>query len=97
MLHPEYYEGLDLESVNAIGMIAGINLDPDKIKITKEDGREVYDLCKAFEDYKAEGRAEGRLEDIKKLMKNLQLSFEEVMKLLEIPTEEKDQYRSALQ
>lgn len=97
MQHPEYYEGLDLESVHAIGMIAGIKLDPEEIKTTKEDGREVYDLCKAFEDYKAEGRAEGRMEDIKKLMKNLQLSFEEVMKLLEIPTEERDQYRSALQ
>ena len=30
MQHPEYYEGLDLESVNAIGMIAGIKLDPEE-------------------------------------------------------------------
>ena len=32
--------------------------DVEEIKTTKEDGREVYDLCKAFEDYKAEGRLE---------------------------------------
>ncbi len=57
--HPDWYSQLDLESVKAIEGIAGISMDPALMKEMKEDGEEVYNMCKAFEDYKEEGREEG--------------------------------------
>ena len=32
------------------------------IKAEDEEGREVYDMCKAFDDHKKEGRREGELD-----------------------------------
>ncbi len=64
---------------------------------------------KAFaEDMREEGREEGRieglakghadekLESIKKLMKNLSLSSEKAMELLDVPAEEYDKYKALL-
>ncbi len=99
--HPDWYSGLDLESVKAIEGITGISMDPTLMKELREDGEEVYNMCKAFEDYKEEGREEGReegqLRDIKVIMKNLKLTIEEAMKLLEIPVEDREKYRSAIE
>ena len=57
-----------------------------------EEGREVYDLCKAFDDYKEEGRREGKREGeqemalklVKKLMENQEVSFDVAVKMLGI-------------
>ena len=75
----------------------GISMDPALMKELREDGEEVYNMCKAFEDYKEEGREEGRREIIRRLMMNLNLSFEQVLKLLDIPVSDSDKYRSAIE
>ena len=95
--HPDWYRELDLESVKAMKGIAGISMDPALMKEMREDGEEVYNMCKAFEDYKEEGREEGRLEIIRRLMMNLNLSLEQVLKLLDIPVSDSDKYRSAIE
>ena len=48
-----------------------------------EEGNEVYDMCKAFDDYKEEGKREGKREGmqemammIRNLMKNQKVTFE---------------------
>ncbi len=84
--------------------IAGISMDPTLMKEMKEDGEEVYNMCKAFEDYKEEGREEGReeglkagrLESIRMFMKNMNLSVEQVLDILEISGEDREKYRSAV-
>ena len=98
--HPDWYSQLDLESVKAIEGIAGISMDPALMKEMREDGEEVYNMCKAFEDYKEEGREEGlkagRLESIRLFMKNMNLSVEQVLDILEISGEDREKYRSAI-
>ena len=57
------------------------------------------------ERLRAEGREEGReegiesekIESIKKLMKNGNMSLEQAMTLLEIPSEEREQYEKKLE
>ena len=41
-----------------------------------DEGREVFDVCKAFEDYKEEGKQEMAIEMIRNLMKSQKVSFE---------------------
>ena len=98
--HPDWYRELDLESVKAMEGIAGISMDPALMKEMREEGEEVYNMCKAFEDYKEEGREEGReegqLRAIRVIMKNLKLNVEEAMKLLEIEEEDREKYRSVI-
>ena len=55
--NPEY-KALDLESVRAIMGMLGVKMKLDMVKTRDEEG-EVYDMCKAFDDYKEEGRLEG--------------------------------------
>ncbi len=73
-------------------------MDLDRIMKKNEKGEEVYDMCQAFEDYKEEGRLEGRSEgeisafrhSIEKVMKKMQMTFEEAAEFLELPkTEQK--------
>ena len=87
---------VDRESAKAIRGILGVKFDLNAIKIKDEDGREVYDLCKAFDDYKEEGRREGRREGkregeqemalklVKRLMENQEVSFDVAVKMLGI-------------
>ena len=56
------FRKLDLESAKAIRGILGVKIDLDKIKEKDKEGREVYNVCKAFDDYKEEGRREGKRE-----------------------------------
>ena len=49
---------MDRETVEAINLFAGTNIDIDE----KE---EVIDMCKAWEDQKNEGREEGRIRQAK--------------------------------
>ncbi len=93
---PDRYSGLDEETAKAIFGIAGIKVDLRTIKEVTEEGREVYNMCKAFDDHmergRREGRIEGRMEDIKNLMGNLSISLEQAMELLGISLEEKERY-----
>ena len=49
---------MDRDSINAILGIAGINANLEDIK-QYENGRETYNMCKAFDDHKESGRREG--------------------------------------
>ena len=73
----------ELETVKAILGILGVKSNIDKIKYSDEKGNEVYDMCKAFDDYKEEGKREGKREGmqdmammIRNLMKNQKVTFE---------------------
>ena len=55
----EKFSKVDRETVEAINLFAGTDIDIDE----KE---EVIDMCKAWEDQKNEGREEGREEGRKK-------------------------------
>ena len=85
------YKKMDKLTAEAIFEVLNVNVDMEKIIEIDETGREVYDMCKAFEDYKEEGRQEGRREGrqegrkeveieivdmIKNLMKNQEISFD---------------------
>ncbi len=59
----ERYEELSYEAGQTICDIAGI--DVTLIKEVKEDGREVADMCKAWDDHKKAGIIEGRKSGIK--------------------------------
>ena len=71
-------------------------------KVRDEEG-EVYNMCKAFDDYKEEGRREGRREGkregeqemalklVKKLMENQEVSFDVAVKMLGISKSRKKQ------
>ena len=105
--HQSVYSQLDEESIKAILGIMGERIELARIKETTEKG-EVYNMCKAFEDYKEEGREEGRAEgrregeiealqrSLENMMKNLNISLERAMKLLEIPVEYQEKLRSLI-
>ena len=91
---------VDEISAKAILGILKVKIDLAKIVKKDKDGREVYDMCQAFEDYKEDGRKlglkqgrrEGKREGelialkkvVKNLMKNQKITFEEAVKLLGI-------------
>ena len=94
-----HYGKVDEESAKAILGILNVNVDLEKIVKKDEAGREVYDMCQAFEDYKEDGRQiglkqgkrEGKREGemqalktvIKNLMKNQKITFDEAVKMAE--------------
>ena len=88
-------EKVDREGAKAIRGILGLKFNLDAIKTKDEEGREVYDLCKAFDDYKEEGRREGEqemaLKLVKQLMKNQEVSFDVAVKMLGISKSRKKQ------
>lgn len=79
---------LDLESAKAISGILRVKINLDSIREEDKEGRVVYDMCKAFDDYKEEGRREGELGMalmlVKNLMKSQKVSFEEAVNMLGI-------------
>ena len=86
---------VDEASAKAILGILNVKIDLAKILKKDETGREVYDMCKAFEDYKEDGRKlglkQGREEGevmmakmVKNLMRNKKVSFEEAADILGI-------------
>ena len=98
------YKKMDKLTAEAIFEVLNVNVDMEKIIEIDETGREVYDMCKAFEDYKEEGRQEGRREGrqegrkeveieivdmIKNLMKNQEISFDTATELLGISKNKK--------
>ena len=108
--HPDWYSALDEESAKAIFGITGIRINLETIREVTEKGKEVFNVCKAFDDHmergrregkkegRAEGRKEGRIEGkkeaVKSLMRNLSVSLEQAMELLGISEEERDKYLS---
>jgi len=92
----------EVDEVSARTILGVLNVKADLAKIRKKDeqGREVYDMCQAFEDYKEDGRKiglkqgrkEGKKEGemmalkmvVKNLMKKQKISFEEAVRLLGI-------------
>ena len=82
----------DLESAKAIAGILKVKIDLDLIKTEDEEGKKVYDMCKAFDDYKEEGKREGRREGeiqalttvVKNLMSNQKVTFEVAAEVLGI-------------
>ena len=104
--HPDWYSALDEESAKAIFGITGIRINLETIREVTEKGKEVFNVCKAFDDHmergrtegrkegRAEGRIEGKKEAVKNLMRNLSVSLEQAMELLGISEEERDKYLS---
>ena len=100
--HPDWYSALDEESAKAIFGITGIRINLETIREVTEKGKEVFNVCKAFDDHmergrtegRKEGRIEGKKEAVKSLMRNLSVSLEQAMELLGISEEERDKYLS---
>ena len=90
----------ELESAKAIAGILKVKIDLDLIKMEDEEGKKVYDMCKAFDDYKEEGRREGERKGrregrregeiqalttvVKNLMSNQKVTFEVAAEVLGI-------------
>ena len=74
------YRKLDRVTVDTVSEILYLDISWKLFAKIDEDGREVYDVCKAFEDYKEEGREEGKqemaIEMINNLMKSQKVTFE---------------------
>ena len=102
--YPEQYDHLDEDSVRAMLGIAGIRVNLEEIRRKREDGKEVYNVCKAFDDYKEEGRLEGIQEGMQKgitvslrnLMDSLGMELEQAMDILKIKPEDRAVYRKHL-
>lgn len=62
--------------------------------------REVYDMCKAFDDYKEEGKREGEQEMALKLVKNLmksqKVNFDVATEILGISKRRKKKLRTLM-
>ena len=61
---------------------------------TTEEG--VNEMCEVIEKYIAEGRCEGKAEDIRSLMESMSLTAEQAMKALKIPAGEFGKYMTLL-
>ena len=82
------YKELDELTVKAITGILKIKINLKKIAKVNEEGKVVYDMCQAFEDYKEEGKREGEVLALKtavnNLMKNQKVTFETAAEMLGI-------------
>ena len=56
----------------------------------KENPKGVEAMCRAFEEVREQGREQAQLADIKKLMKNLKMSAQQAMEVLEIPSTDRE-------
>ena len=96
----------EVDEVSAKAILGILNVKIDLAKIVKKDGtgREVYDMCKAFEDYKEDGRQKGRIEGewitlkevVRNLMKNQKISFDEAVKMLGISKSKQKKLRTLI-
>lgn len=96
---------MDEDSIRAILGIAGIKADLEDIR-NKEEGKETYNMCKAFEDYKEKGRQEGILlgrqegkEKEKTIVENMlrrNMSDEDIKAIAECTQEFVDEVRGQL-
>jgi len=94
----EAYRSLDEDAYDMVALYThSTELLEVKKRGKKGDG---VDMCQAIKemlaDERTEGRAEGRLHDVVKVMKNLKLTAEQAMDVLEIPSEERSRYMEKL-
>ena len=85
------------EAAQAIFGILDIKGDIDKYKEKTEKGERV-NMCKAWDDHIERGRREGRQEaleeNLKCIMKNMKITVQQAMDILEIPETERSLYAS---
>ena len=92
---------IDEETAKAIFGMLEIKEDINKYKKKMEEGEKI-NMCKAWDDHKESGRNEGKREgrreektqNLKCIMKNLQVTIQQAMDILEIPEEERSFYVS---
>ena len=65
----EAYSNLDGETRELIEVTTGVKFTEEQK--TMKDGKERYNMCKAFEDMRLEGKIEGKIEDILELLEEL--------------------------
>ena len=70
------YKSLDRITVDTVSGILKLDINWSLFARRDDEGREVFDVCKAFEDYKEEGKQEMAIEMIRNLMKSQKVSFE---------------------
>ena len=98
------FRKVDQDTVNVIFGVLGIKYNIGKIKYVDEEGKEVYNMCKAFDDYKEEGKREGKREGkqemaikmIKSLMKNQKITFEAAADILGVSKSNQKQLRTLI-
>ena len=102
------YGRLDMESAKAIKGLLKLKTDLNTIKTKDEEGKAVYNMCKAFDDHKEEGRREGRREGraegeiqtlktvIKNLMNNQKITFEAASEMLGISKRKQKKLRTLI-
>ena len=92
---------LDEETARVIFGMLEIKEDIDKYKKRTEKGERI-NMCKAWDDQRESGRREGKregkhealTENLKCIMKNLKVTIQQAMDILEIPEEERSFYVS---
>ena len=94
------YRELDKITVKTILGMIKVKVDLTKIMRIDEKGREVYDMCKAFDDYKQEGRKEGEIQTLKtvieNLIKNQKITFEVAAEMAGVSKRKQKQLRSLI-
>ena len=85
---------VDVSTVDMINTYSSMNISTEN-----EKGGHI-DMCQAFQeilaDERAEGRAEGVVDNIRSMMKNLKLTAKQAMDVLEISEEERSRYLAKL-
>jgi|GEM_PF-5078835 len=70
------------------------------MRYLNESPKGVSEICKIIEDMweeeRAEGRAEKQIENIRNMVKNMGVSIEQAMSVLEVPEDERQKYNDLL-
>lgn len=94
----EAYQYLDEEAYDMVALYTN-SIELLELKKRNREGDGV-NMCQAIkemlEDERTEGRAEGVVHNIRQMMKNLKLTAEQAMDVLEIPAEERSKYLEQL-
>lgn len=89
------YTRLAADAAGVIFNLTGIDLNSLEL-IENEDGTEVVDVCKAWDDHKELGRREGVLISVRNLMESTKTSAIEAMEILKVSEEEREMYLAML-
>ncbi len=79
----DIYRRLSRETALAIQQLTGMTFDLETIKCIDKNGKEVYDMCKAFEDERMIGREEGICSAIT-MCKNMGIAMQNVIENIAI-------------
>lgn len=97
----QFFSAVPKSAMDVLNVYMNMRYITQSEKYFKEEkGEEYVDMCKALEDWKKEsiregrnqGKKESQLKDIQNLMKNLQITAKQAMKLLEISPKEQKEY-----